>query len=567
MKQSIMFCVVLFSYFAHTIHANQQNDAQSYHEYLWANYHQYGKNKLEAQTWYAKVLSKNTSRSVYKGYILFLFEQHQFAKIVKLIPKLDASFAKDVEIQRIFALALDRVGRNHESTSRILALNAQFKQNPEVAFQAVQIYMQKREIENAIITIDQFLTKQSRHPTDSLFYFLKSQCHLLLAQLDKARNAIKKSVEIQSHFDRGWLFLALLEEQAGQIDDAIQGYTRFLEITNLPKQQIQQHVFELSLKNKKNSSFTALSPKEWFYKAQEAFGKKEYAQAEQYLLKASPIAPEDTLAHHSLHIEIFIKTNRLTDALSLIQKEALKGDPQDSTWLKMLHLIAQDNPQEPVFKVFSAITPHYKKNAWLYLYQADIHMRLHAHQKAIQLLTDAEVYIKGNTLKAKTLFQKAVLLYELATYEPMIECLEKATHLLPHYAPTYNLLAYYYATKGHNLKKAEEYVSKALSHDAKNPHILDTQAVIFYKQKEYTKADALFTAIRNQLTNDATVLIHHAKTLAALQKKNESLETLEQARIHARYEHEFKSLRKLQEKWQQKYGSLQASREDISSPA
>lgn len=562
-----MFCVALSSYFAHNIQANKQNDAQSYHEFLWANYHQYGKNKREAQSWYTKLLSKNTSRAVYKGYILFLFEQQQFDKIVKLIPKLDVSFAKDVEIQRIFALALDRVGRNRESTNRILALNAQFKQDAEVAFQAVQIYMQKREIENAIITIDQFLTKQSRHPTDSLFYFLKSQCYLLLAQFDNARDAVKKSVEIQSHFDRGWLLLALLEEQTGQIDAAIQGYTRFLEVTNLPKQQIQQHVFDLALKNKTHNSFAALSPKEWLHKAQEAFGKKEYLQAEQYLLKATPITPENALPHHALHIEILIKTNRIPEALSFIEQHALKADPQDTTWLKLLHLIAQNGSQEAVFNVFLKITPHYQKNAWLYLYQADINMRLHAHQKAINLLTDALMHIKGTTLKAKTLFQKAVLLYELTEYKPMIECLEKSLQLCPQYAPTYNLLAYYYATKGHNLIKAEEYISKALSHDAHNPHILDTQAVIFYKQKEYTKADTLFTAIRNQIANDATILIHHAKTLAALQKKDESLQTLEQARIHARYEHEFKSLRKLQEKWQQKYGSLQASQVDTSSPA
>ncbi len=51
-----------------------------------------------------------------------------------------------------------------------------------------------------------------------------------------------------------------------------------------------------------------------------------------------------------------------------------------------------------------------------------------------------------------------------------------------------NLLSYLYATKGNNLKKANELIALALQKDPHNPHFLDTKALILYKENKFDQA-------------------------------------------------------------------------------
>lgn len=565
MKQ--LFILITSISACNAIFTESSQETQALHSYAWANYLHYGQNHKEAASWYENALATSTSRYKYKGYIVFLFEQRQYTKIVSLIEKLDTTFAKDPAIQQLFAQALYKTGHEQEAIKRLLMLNQQFKNDPEIAFQAVQIYMKKKEPQNAILVIDAFLNQSTRRATDCIFYFLKAQCHLFISEYDAARDAVKKSVELQSQFDKGWLLLALLEEQSGRIDEAIKGYNHFLEVTAMPKQAIQERVFQLALLQHKKAVNSPLHPTEWFRKAKESFEKHDYIKAEQLLLKTTPAAAEQPIDYHLLHIQIMLGLNRFDDALLLIKQEAQKESSSNPSWLKMLHLFSHQIPAQSIFDTFNALEKKYNKNHWFYLYQADIHIRLNNKDLALEKLEIALNLVKKPSLKAKILFQKGVLYFEKRMFKEMITSLENAQQLLPNYPPLLNLIAYYYATKGHDLSKAETFIKQALALDSTNPHILDTQAVILYKQRDYVQANNILTQIRNQETHDATILIHHAKTLCALHKKDESLEALNQARLHARYEHEFRSLRKSQQKWQQKYGSLQAFQEDTSSPA
>jgi predicted Zn-dependent protease len=93
----------------------------------------------------------------------------------------------------------------------------------------------------------------------------------------------------------------------------------------------------------------------------------------------------------------------------------------------------------------------------------------------------------------------------------MAQVLEKGYALDQHYPPLLNLLAHHYATKGNNVARASELIAAACTLDPHNPHILDTKALIMYKQQEYAQAHELLTTLHKSNPHDATILIHLAQ--------------------------------------------------------
>ena len=168
-----------------------------------------------------------------------------------------------------------------ESDDRYLKLANQFKTDQTIAFQAANIYMRRKEPENAIATIDSLLNNSPRKPNNFIFHFLKSQIYVQLNNKEKALESIKACLAMQPRFDKGWLLLALLEEQAGRLGEAIKGYTTFLETTTGGNHDIERHLLQLVFKQKllQNNTKTAMLSESCFAKAMRLFENKEYANA------------------------------------------------------------------------------------------------------------------------------------------------------------------------------------------------------------------------------------------------------------------------------------------------
>ena len=86
-----------------------------------------------------------------------------------------------------------------------------------------------------------------------------------------------------------------------------------------------------------------------------------------------------------------------------------------------------------------------------------------------------------------------MIAYDASDWNALNHLAQQTTELKTVYAPLMNLLAYYYESKGNNLGEAQRLIDIALKADANNAHYLDTQAQIFYKQKEYAKAEAILS--------------------------------------------------------------------------
>ncbi len=221
--------------------------ANNFYTYFCANYAECKGNYSNTQRLYNQMLKDNPSIYVYKGYIPFLFGINDHKAIVNLIPTLDTTFTSDPDIQQLFALSLEKLGNQQESDARFIVLNNQFKDNQVIAFKTATIFLQRKENENALATIDNFLNSSPKKSNNFIFYFLKAQIYVQLNNLEKALDSITTCLKLHPQFDKGWLLFALLNEQAGKLTDAVQGYSTFLELAGDNK-EVAQRLIQLKMK-------------------------------------------------------------------------------------------------------------------------------------------------------------------------------------------------------------------------------------------------------------------------------------------------------------------------------
>jgi tetratricopeptide (TPR) repeat protein len=506
MKRNLGILTCLFiipSYAQETVH--------NLHRFMMANYYFFGNNLPQAQQWYATIVPEQDSMNVYLGYIPFLATNQAFAKIVELIPQLDELFKNNQEIQMIFAAALEHVGNVKEAQKRFIALNDKDKANQELAFKVAQIYMENAEPENALKVIDTLLNNCPGRPNNFIFHFMKAQIYLQLNKKELALAAVKQSIQTYPKFDKGWLLYAALQEQEGRLQEAITGYTSFLEHTPVANADVERHLMALTVRQKlvKAHQEPTIDPDACLTHAAQLLEKKEYTKALGFVDRCLASKKNSTQAL-LMKVQILAHTN-LDAALSLLE-QLLAQNNQQELWLETLHLLTYGGlPYKKAIAIINRIEKQKETSLALLLYKADLAVRDGNTNVALPALHNAYKLASALPTKQAVALQIALIYYDQREWHKARAVLENALALDDNHAALNNLLAYLYATKLADLSKAQATIKKALALEPKNPHILDTQALIFYKQKEYPQAVALLEAVVEQCPQDYTALYHLAK--------------------------------------------------------
>lgn len=525
--------------------------ANQLHNYMWANYQQFSTNPHHAHAWYDTIMD-DSQHSVFtnKGYIHFLNERGNYQKIVELMPKIEHSFKHDPDLQLIFVLALKKTGNAQKADEMIINLSRDFKTHPEIVFQATETMVRRKEPTNALAVVDDFLNAAPRRPNNYIFYFLKAQIYMQLQNVKEARENVQLCLDAHPRFPQGWLLLAMLEEQAGQLNEAMKGFTSYLEIAG-PNRQIEQHLLALALKQKAATGNRQIMfvNKSCMSKAMILFERKEYRAALTQINECLAQNPHDTQTR-LLKAQALSALKEYDELLKSLVSWA-NQEPDNLTWLQTMHLLPRTGvPMERVINALNVVHISHKNNVLPLLYLADLYTRNGNTQKAVECHRASLALISQPELKARTLYQIALTEYENKQYSQMLTSLAKIDELNAHHAPADNLRAYYYATEGNDLSQAQRYFDKAYAQDQGNPHYLDTQAVIYYKQHEYKKALALLEPLAQHLPEDSSILIHLAKAQHKVGRQNEALATIAQAQKHAFTSYEKKVTKELISQWQ-----------------
>ncbi len=505
---------------------------------MWANYKQFGGKTNEVEEWYNRIFtSDNHSVFSNKGYLYFLRDHGNYQRIVELMPKLHDTFKTDPDIQLIFITALKKTGKNQEADETLIRLSHEFKTHAELVLQATETFVQRKELVNALSLVEDYLNSAPRRPHNFIFYFLKGQIYVQMHDYKQARANVEQCLEAHPRFPQGWLLLAILEEQQGKIDDAIKGYTSYLEIAGSNK-QIERHVLDLTMKQKtaQTNHQVLFVNQSCFQKSLILFERKQY-QAALDQVNQCPAAEQNDVQIRLLKVQILSALRNFDELLKIVTAWIIQ-EPDNALWYQTLHLLSRAHI--PLLQTINALTSihiKYPEKLLPLLYLADLHTRAGTSDQAMTYHHTAKNMITDPQLKLRLLYQLAVLQYERNEYLKMVATLNEID-TVGVYAPAYNLRAYYYATEGNDLAKAQDYFDKAYSQDRGNPHFLDTQAVIFYKQKDYDKALRLLKPIAQKLPNDSSILIHLAKTYYQLGEEDNARTTINLAQqcAHTLYE-------------------------------
>ena len=230
----------------HSITARTIVNADKLHQNWIGAYMEYKGDLNQALQWYKKLIEEpETPGFMYKGILHLLGHTQTYKPIIQLMPKVEASFKDDIEIQLLFAQALQKAGYQTAADERIIKLFEKNKQNAEVALITAQTYVRRKELENATQTIEQHLSHAPGNMNNFVFYFLLAQIKLMLNNKPEAIALIQKSLDLNAQFDKGWLLYAMLNEQEKDIAKAIEGYATYLEITITPEPQLEKHLLQL----------------------------------------------------------------------------------------------------------------------------------------------------------------------------------------------------------------------------------------------------------------------------------------------------------------------------------
>lgn len=496
--------------------------SRNIHHYFLAQYKQIGGALPEAAQHYEAILTSTKAPiQAFKGYTQYLALSNQFSKIIDLQPQLDKNFGKDPAVQMAIAMAMERTGSQDEAIARVITLAEQHPTNQEIIFHAAQAYVARKELENAIAVLDSFIDNSPQKPNLFMFHFFKAQIYLQLNKKNEALASIKKSIKIHPHFDKGWLLCSMLEEQAGNIENAIKGYSTFLDLVGSDS-AIQNHLMTLMFKqkmaNEKTTVVTISSP--CLKQALQLFENKQPKLALDQLEKCLKENPRDTDAR-ILKIQILSSQQQWQQVINLLTAW-MTDEPNNQLWFKTLHGAGfQGLATKDLIRTLQTVEKKHPSATLPVMYLADVYLRHHKIPAALHYLKKLTVISNDQLLKTKAFYQMGRLYYEQHQYNLMKSVLEAGYKLSSNFAPLCNLLAYYYAGKGKELIKAQQLIEQALKTEPDNPHYKDTQARIWYKQGDYKKARLLLEPIATNMAHDNVITKHMKKILTHTHDKDQ----------------------------------------------
>ena len=479
----------------------------------------------------------------YKGYLFFLADTKQFKKIIELMPTLNTKFSQDPDVQLIFVTALTATQQIKEADALVISLSQSFKTHAEISLLAAQAYIRQNESQNALLTINGYLNNTPRRPNNFVFYFLRSHIYVQLNQLSAAIESIQKCLELHPHFDKGWLLSASLYEKQGKIQEALAGYTTFLELSG-GNSQIEQHILGLMARNKtiEHNKQHIVSRVIHIDNALILFKQRRYPQALAHTNKCIEKEPHND-QYKLFKLDVLCAMKNFNQAVSALIPW-ITENPQNPIWPKALCLLVHNGmPYKDIIQTFTILLDKQPNNFWCNIYCADMCLRNAHHDLAITCLERALPLITDNNFASKIAYQLALLHYENNNHSGMHSYLEKAYSLNPECAHTHNSLAYYWATKGKDLKKAHNFIEKALQHDSTNPYFLDTQAIILYKEKKYAQAQEILEKLT--VHNNSTMLLHLAKVHYSLNNTEIADTFTQKAEVLVKNNQEKKALEKM----------------------
>lgn len=521
MKKNIMVAGFVFLSIMHAhgeleLIGDIPQSKHNYYQYLVANYQHYSGKALPALEAYKELMKTNQSPHVYHGFFQLLFDLGQFQAITQAYQSKQAEFTKtfgnDIPMQLILAqsyLETDQAAKAEEIFQRLATLHPE---NEQIAYCATVAYIKNNQLDKALAFSSKCLKNPALKQKYFLFHFLNSKVLIQQNKLPQALAQIEKSLELFPRFDRALLFKAILLEQMGKINDAINGYKSFLELvgSDLPvEKQLTQLLFAQNRFNEAleyMKRFKVDTPEYFFDSALIELKSGNTLKALEHIEGALKLDPQFTKAK-LLKVEILLQSKKIPEILTFM-RTWIMNDSGDLAVIDTFLLLRKAGvPKAAMIKTLQEIErskPHVNILAAI----ADLYKELNNYPQAIAYYQKVLPLTQDQALTSKTLFQIGYLYFITKQPAKLEQTLQKAIAHAPVYPSAYNLLAYHYAHANKNLPLALELVDKALAQAPECHYYLDTKGYILHKQGNRDAAIATYKKALELAPHDKIILNH-----------------------------------------------------------
>ncbi|MFA5306577.1 MAG: tetratricopeptide repeat protein [Candidatus Babeliales bacterium] len=497
-----------------------------YFLYLLATYQHASGQAAPALKTYKQLLKSDPSPHAYGDLFQLLADTGQFKTVATIYeskaPIFDNVLGQDIQVQLTLAQSYLNTGKNNDAERIFTKLAAQHPDNDHVAYFSTLAYIKNNDLSKAHKLIDTCLANPALKQKHFLFYFLRSKILVHQNKLPQALVSIETSLKLFPRFDHGWLFKSMLLEQMGRVNDAINGYKKFIDLVggdeDIEKQLIQllfsQQRFAEALNYLKRVK--TRTPEYFFDRAllELKIGNADKALAcTDESLKLCPTFTKARL----LKMEILLNNKRIDDLLAYVH-DWIQAYPEDQSAIHALLLLKPHVPLERLIQTLQKI----EKNSTIPQLSvlaaiADLSAENNDSEAALRYYHRVANIAQDPELKSKALFHVGYIHFIRKEHNKLEQALRAATECSPAYPSALNLLAYHYAQKGQHLDEALKLSEQALSEVPHCAYYLDTKGYILLKRGDYQTATQLFKQALEQAPQDATILEHLA--LAQKDKK------------------------------------------------
>jgi predicted Zn-dependent protease len=464
----------------------------AYYEYLTGDY-------KKALFSFKKLLSnQNVPLYAYDGYLKLLFNLNQFQEIVKVKENKGLEeLNNNLDIQIIFALSYLNLNQAEKADKILTQLLEKYPDDEQVAYYATIADIKNNKLKKALQFISKCVKRPAFRSKKFVFYFLESKIYMQLGEPKKALDSINKSLKKYKNFGNGWLLKALLEEQLGSVNAAIEGYEEFLRIVGRDLSVEKQLVSLLFRSNRFRDAADMLrrigsdSPQYYFDLALVEWKAGNYDSALDSINKSIEKLPDFKRAK-TLKIEILLAKNKKQEVLDFLQ-DWLKSSPQDDSIIHLFLLLKKVNIENnKIIKILETVLKDSPNSIGILSALADLYLEEQNYKKIVTYCKKLVEIVKDDELKSKILFQIGYIYFVTNSAQKVELVLNEAMKYKPTYPSVYNLLAYFYAKTNKNLNKALELCDQALKSDPNCYYYLDTKGYVLLKLGNVKQAIELF---------------------------------------------------------------------------
>lgn len=497
-----------------------------YFLYLLGTYQHASGQAAPALKTYKQLLKSDPSPHAYGDLFQLLADTGQFKTVVTIYeskaPIFDNVLGQDIQVQLTLAQSYLNAGKNADADRIFTKLAAKYPDNDHVAYFSTLAYIKSNDLSKAHKLIDTCLANSALKQKHFLFYFLRSKVLVHQNKLPQALASIETSLKLFPRFDHGWLFKSMLLEQMGRINDAINGYKKFVDLVggdeDIEKQLIQllfsQQRFAEALNYLKRVK--TRTPEYFFDRALLELKVGSIDKALACADESLKLCPTFTKAR-LLKMEILLNNKRIDELLAYVH-DWIQAYPEDQAAVHGLLLLKPHVPVERLIQTLQEIEKHRATPQITILAAiADLSAENNDSETALRYYHRVADITKDPELKSKALFHVGYIHFARKEHNKLEQALRTATECSPAYPSALNLLAYHYALTGQHLDEALKLSEQALHEVPDCAYYLDTKGYVLLKRGNYQAAAQLFKQALEQAPHDATILGHLA--LAQKDKK------------------------------------------------